>query len=684
MQVTEAGDVTVDAAEATPGDDGPDGMAPDGHRTRASPWMRRLVPIMIGVTILPIWYAVVHNGVRGLFPYDDGATTVLRARDVFGGPFPLVGMSAAGGSRTGFDVFFPAAWQLYVIAVPTRILGVVWGPLVAMGLLNTVWVLLAAWLLIRRLRLAEAMVGLAFIAVLLWSMGSGFMITPIPMEMLILPMALFLIAVWAATQGDAVGIWVLALVANYMWLDHLVLVVSVPVIAVAAVVGFVLWYRRTRRRGDDESRRALRSANRGLIAAGVITVVMWIPPLIQQFTTSPGNLRLLIASAGTDRPTLGSWPAAVRYVFGLIGRPPFWFRGSLERPGYVRRSIGGSVVEGLPLLQAVVAVVVVALGVWLGVLAWRRRDRAGLWLLIVAGVALVASLVTAYSAPTYLGPPSGYLRAMWAVAMFVWMAIVINLIRLARGRIQWSAAAPAMAVIAIFTVLNLPTSSYGYDGKRMSIPVIRKMIDQVVPQLQDQGTFRVDERDLAGHRYGAALRLAMAVQGVPYCLADGRLRIDGEHLECPDHLAGMLGVAVVDGRDEAVEGRVLFRHALLNPEERRDLQELDDAIGDWLDTVGRLQLTPEATEYFEDWAADSGDPGVLDPVWELLEVAPAEVRADPLFADLVFAWYGLGGVPDTNLFLDSPLSVDQWRSWIQLTRRADVVMVYEKPLPKGS
>ena len=110
-------------------------------------------------------------------------------------------MQAAAATRSGFEVHFPGPWQLYVLALPTRLLGNVWGPLVAMGLLNTVWILLTAWLLYRRLPPAQALTGLLGLSGLLWALGSGFVVTPIPMDMVMIPFALLCISAWSVVDG---------------------------------------------------------------------------------------------------------------------------------------------------------------------------------------------------------------------------------------------------------------------------------------------------------------------------------------------------------------------------------------------------------------------------------------------------------------------------------------------------
>ncbi len=659
----------VEVPGASRGSDGPTGDGTDPAVDRDA-LLRRLGWAALVVVVVPVWVAVVRAGVGGLYPYADGAETVLRALDVFDGPFPLAGMSAAGGSQGGTDVYFPGAWQLYVIALPTRVLGTVWGPLVAMGILNTLWIVLAGWLLLRRLRPVEALVGIGFLATFVWSVGSGFLITPIPMEMVLVPTATLLIAVWAVADGDPVAAPVLALVANFLWLDHLVLVVTVPVLVACAVVGSILWFRRERHEGEASVPRRRRMW-RGVIVAGAITVVMWIPTIVQQLTVRPGNLWQLFANVGAERPVTATWWSAAHDTMSVIGRPPFWFRGSLDNPDFAKRPTGWYVGPHLTLHDLVLWVVVVGALVGLGIVAHRRRDRTGLWLLIVAGVAVAVSVVTTRSAPNYLsiGPPMGYIRASWAVAMFVWFAVVVNLVRLARGRMVWAAAGPALVLVVVCTVANLPVAADGYGTDARTNRIVDEINRTVPGRLAGRGTFELAATSFRAHVFSAALALRLTEAGVPTCYRSEWLLSDGSRAACPADTAGTLVVEVDSDTAHARAGEMVFSGSFLTDREREEVAGLDETLARWLASVDRIVLSSAAEAEFDHLLADDAEPVFAEPFRRVLDARGDRVEAllgDPAFVAVVAAWYTTRGVDDPPLFSDAPLSATQWRRWMKL------------------
>lgn len=643
---------------------------------------RWFAPAAIIVAILPIWVAAIRDGARGIFPTADAAATIIRARDVFGGPFPLVGMPAAAATTDGLQSYFPGAWQLYVLAVPTQWFGVVWGPPLAMALLNTAWVVLAGWLLLRRLPPTEALVGITLLATLLWSIGSGFLVTPVPMDMVIIPTALFLIAVWSAADGDLAAVPVLALVANFLWLDHLVLVVTVPLVGLCAPIGLWLCARRMTRLEPDGRADRRRRIRRSLIGAGAITAVMWAPTVIQQFTTSPGNLRVLTASLGADRPSVGSWSTAVHNVASVVVRPPFWLRGTVDSPPFLDRPLGGKVLGNLALIDVVAGSVVVAGMVALAVAAYRRDDRTGMWLLIVASAALVAGAISTHSAPSYFGPPTGYLRSLWPTAMFVWFALAVNLIRLLRPRVKWSLLRPSAVivcgvVIVVLTALNLPSTNG--EGERRLQAVVKDAGESVVARFNgDEPVELVTAIEFQSHAIGAAIALKLAQADVPYCVPKYDLSSNGGLLRaCPIGANRVLDVVVTADPNRSTNGDELVRESLLDTSDRTELARLNRAVDDWLASHEHLSLSEHAAHRMTSWLTAAQQ----RQVQALLRPADGDLTplaSDDVFHAIIRLWYDAHAGEPSALFADSPLQADQWRRWLDLTERDRTLIISER------
>ncbi len=622
------------------------------------------------LTILPVWVAVLQTGLSRTPPLGDAALTVLRATDVFSSDPPLVGMLAAGASGAGHEVHFPGPWQLYVLAGPTRLFGVVWGPIVAMGALNTVWLLAGCWLLCRRLDRIRSLVGIGFLALFSWSVGSGFLITPVPMDMILVPFAVFLIAAWCVATGEEVALPVLVLLANFLWTSHLVLILLVPVIGACALVGLVLSLRARRaERIDAGDPRLLR---RSLVVSAAITVVMWIPPLIQQFTASPGNLRLLLASSGDTRASIGSWTRALHVVISTIARPPFWLRGTVDTPSYTRRPVGPEAIGMLSVFDVMAIVVVAAVMVLLGVAAFRRRDRIGFWALVVAAVAALACVPNTYLAPTTVGFPVIYLRSLQAVAMFVWFAIALNLVGLARGRIpapvRRSAPGTIVAGIAVLALANLPTGPSGYGTDRRAVRLVRSM-NATVPTAVD-GPVRIDPAwDLTSQAYRAALALGLYDHDVAFCVEPKLVRQVGR--ACPDpHPRSLVVTATLGGSPPAAPSgtapEVIWRGDKLSPEEADELARLDRRWNEWLGARNAMELTDEMKAGVARYASGGG----VVAVEAMLNPADGDLSGlqhEPLFKVLVeFAidWHGGTAVEP---FVDAPLPSDDLVRWSRLT-----------------
>lgn len=250
------------------------------------------------LTILPVWTTAYRDGHGGWFPTLDAATTVLRATDVFSSHFPLVGMWTSVSSKLGAATYFPGATELYIISVPVHFLGPAWGPLIGMAVLNSAWLIAGGWLLRRRLGTVGGTWALLALALLVWTMGSEALIDVAPMQMITIPFAIFLIATWSVADRDLDTIWFFALIVNFLLLNHLVLTFLVPVIGLCAPVALIVTLRNARRNEPDKWPGLRRKLIRQLLIGLAITVVLWLPSLIQQFTNNPGNLTNLWRGVG--------------------------------------------------------------------------------------------------------------------------------------------------------------------------------------------------------------------------------------------------------------------------------------------------------------------------------------------------------------------------------------------------
>ncbi len=337
---------------------------------------RQLFVIGLIAALLPIWMAVWHLGTSGIIPNGDGAATVRRSLDVLSTNPPLVGMPAAGARLPGLIAHFPGAWQLYVLAPFVKIFGTSWGPPAAMAFLSSTWILLATWVLRRRLGSNIALAALALMALFSWSLGVRFLVDPIPINMVVFSLLPFCFLVWCTALGESRALVAMALLGNYLWLDHLVFVLVVPVFGLVGLAGYVLCHRSTLAASRKESWRARWLAWQGLIIAVFVTGVMLAPSFVYELKNSPGNIRLLMTSSGGQHQVVGSWSTSLHVIMSLIAYPRFWLAHSEFNLPFDRAPIGGTVFGSIDLFDMVATFIVLGS---LSFLLWKsaqRNDRA--------------------------------------------------------------------------------------------------------------------------------------------------------------------------------------------------------------------------------------------------------------------------------------------------------------------
>ncbi len=548
---------------------------------------RQILIVSALTAALPFYWAAIRDARNGFYPTLDVGATILRARDVFSMHPPLYGMWSSGSSWAGHEIHFPGALQLYVLAIPSQFLGTTWGPLLAMATLNAFWIILAGWLIYRRLGLVGAQVGFLTIAVFLWSIGSENLIDPRPMEMVTIPFLCFLFAVWAVAAEDIDAIPALALVANYLFLGHLVLTVQIPVIGLCALLSVVLWWRTRRKANDVEARHHLR---RRLIQAGVITFVMWLPSLYQEVRGRPGNLTLLVRASSEHREPVGSYTAAYNAMLKLIADPMFWFRGRFENAAFPRD------IFTLSFTDVIAGVVVSGLLAGLGYLAWRRNDRIGLSAIVVSIVAIVISIETAYQAPAGWGFPMQYLRSLWVVAAFVWFALALNVFRILKSTTRERVAKTAGGFAAVFCLLALSFADFGSAVDMGNAQFARRFVDKSVPLLENRGKVYVEPGpDFASQRFFTSLMIGLDNAGVHYCVDPKAAEQFGDSHSCQSQ--ANVGVYVAAGEDPNPPGaKLLVRSPLMSPQDVSKLNIASATVRQWLRSRRSIQPNEKAVK----------------------------------------------------------------------------------------
>ncbi len=580
------------AAPPQPPADGPGvaDTAPRGSR----------ILLLVGAvaSVVPFFWAAIRDGRNGFYPTLDVAATIIRARATFSAHPPLYGMWSSGSSWAGHEIHFPGPILLYLLAIPVHVLGNSWGTLLGMAVINAGFVVMTGWVIHRRLGVRAALLGFLLLNVFTWSIGSENLVDARPMEMVTIPFLCFLLLVWLVTAGEFDALPALAITANYLFLNHLVMALQVPVIGLCAAVGVVLWVRRERPRrapphSGDGPAPSFRRLRRRLLQTAGITLVMWLPTLIQQFTNQPGNLRLLLSASGQHRDPVGSYVVGYNATIRLIAKPTFWFRGRFDDPDF---PLG---LQSLTVWDVVVGVILAGLIVGLGWAAWRRRDRQSLAALTVSVVAIIVSIETVTQAPAVWGFPLQYLRSLWCLAAFVWFAIAFSAYRLLAPHFQWRLARVAGVGAVVFAVLGLSYANYGSATDMENSAHARALVEQVVPKLTGRGPIQVVAGpDFTSQRFYSSLLLGLDTAGVRFCVDHHTAQQYGHQHDCADQADVRVYVGA-PRPPESDEGRLIARIPLLTDDEKADLAASKRAAKAWLADHHRIELTPQGQRIVE-------------------------------------------------------------------------------------
>lgn len=439
-----------------------------------------VVVATIGLLALPLLIAIGTLVGEHWHPVSDLAIEVLGIRDVGGRHTPLVGVQ----SRFGY--FHPGPLLFWVLAPFDWVLGTT-GLLVGSALLNAAAIIGCVFVALRRGRAAIAvLVGLAA-ALLCRGMGPELLVEPWNPWVVVMPFFLYALLAWSVADGDWPTLPWLVGVGSFVVQAH---VGYAPlVLALGATAGTLAALGASRRESTGEpgsrSQRGDRfSVRRWLVLAAVVGVVLWIPPVVQQLTGSPGNLGEIVDALRHPQGPQTGWADG----FGIMGRqlspvPPFIAGSETD----ARDLIGQS--STLPAIGLVLAAAV------LGALAW-RRGAAGAGRLAILGV--VAAGVSVISASRVTGLPVVYLvRWAWVVAAFVWVSILWSLWSLIPHR-----RGARMAVLTVFAVTAVVSIATAWQALPLRPPqhqasdAIGSLGSQAEHALDHEPVYRLDWVDV--------------------------------------------------------------------------------------------------------------------------------------------------------------------------------------------
>ena len=347
---------------------------------------RRPVVTSAAVVVLPLVVAVVAMLWKPWAPVLDLAMTEFRVRDVGGRFTPRIGLPGRIGDFPD-QGSHPGPWSFYLVAPFYRLAGATaWGMQLGSVVVNSA-AFVGVIVVGRRLAGTTGALAMAAVAALAIR-GFGLDVLTHPWNPYF-PLALWLlllVCAWAVLAGDhrlAVVVAVCASVAAQTHVPYLLSCLLVSLLVLGALV-------RRWMRSEGAERAAVRRST--TIALGT-TVVLWVPPLVDQWRRDPGNLTMLYRhfTGEPTEPLVSTQVGAKVFLRHLDVFQAAW--ASLTRAdGFVYRSglPVASGADGSALLGAVVLVC------WVGaaVAAFRLRHRLLNALNLVLAVALVAGLAS--------------------------------------------------------------------------------------------------------------------------------------------------------------------------------------------------------------------------------------------------------------------------------------------------
>jgi hypothetical protein len=294
---------------------------------------------------------------------------------------------------------------------------------------------------------------------------------------------------WAVAAGRLRWWPVLVVAASFAAQCHLMFAAgSLACVVIAPIVGWAI------------SRRIGWWLPTGVLAG----VACWIVPVVQQFTSNPGNLSLLWHSGQGTGPTTGITFGLQSLAASVGPKPIWWGRGEVPT-GDLFTLLGD--VHAHPAWFG--AVILLGLALCVG-LAWLAKRRTLACLALVTLVLALATVWTLASLPTaqlitfpYIGPgswPVGMavlLIAAWSVGELAvaiarrWQRDPVERQgRLAHPALRWALVLPVVAVPAVIAatsalvvhasaINNLPTE--GWPAMRQ-VRAATKQIERAVPR----------------------------------------------------------------------------------------------------------------------------------------------------------------------------------------------------------
>ncbi len=347
---------------------------------------RRPVRVTAAVAVLPLVVSAIVLLWRPWAPVLDLAMTEFRIRDVGGRFTPRVGLPGRIGTFPD-QGSHPGPWSFYLVAPVYRLVGSsAWGMQLASVVINSVAFVGVVAIGKRVAGTLGAFTLAAVVAVAVRGFGLNVLTHPWNPYFPLAIWLLLLVAAWAVLAGDhrlAVVVAICATVASQTHIPYLVSCVAVSVLVLTSLIRAWLMT-------SDEERAGVQRST--LLAVGT-TVVLWVPPLVDQARQDPGNMTRMFRHFTGDpsEPVVTMSTAATVFLRHLDVFGAAW--------SLLTRTDGFVVRSGMPVDSGTTRSVVgglIVLFAWsvAALVAFRMRQHLLNALNLVLGTAMLAGLVS--------------------------------------------------------------------------------------------------------------------------------------------------------------------------------------------------------------------------------------------------------------------------------------------------
>ena len=462
---------------------------------------RTIAIVLVAIACLPIVVATVRALLHHWTPIGDDGLLAIRAQDLFSRHIPLLGTASSASFAATKPLNNPGPLYFYLLGVPVAAFGSAVGTAVGAAAVNLAAVIAIGVIGWRRAGLLGTALAMLVASTLAWSMGSELLYDIWQPHGLLLPFLAFLFLMWSVAAADWPVFPVAIFAGSLLMQTHLTYGYLTPLLVVAGLMLGLLQSRRQRRHDSEDDAPAAAGttvrAGRWIVIGILVGLLAWTPSLIEQVTTSDGNMSRLVRQIQDPPKGVVGGTGALRLTATVLADPPFWGRDSFPdtfRPPGTPYGTTAPTVDGTGAIgtrHAALAIgFVLLLLVSVGIVAWRRRNSSGVAAAALGLAALAGSWYTASKVTVdIVGVAAHQFRFLWSMAAFVTFVIALGLVQMLRAPAvgRW-VRVMAIALVAVMTAWNLPTyaATVGPQLEEASLPTIRDLDRQLGPAERSQ------------------------------------------------------------------------------------------------------------------------------------------------------------------------------------------------------